>query len=367
MPDLGVRLQLLIGPTVPVPAPYPVMDALMSVEVRNDDRERDGFEMTFSLGKEPLLDYGLLRDGILDPPNRVTIMVIIGVLPNVLINGVITKHQLIPSYQPGQSQLRVTGEDTGLELDFEEKSVTYRNMSDSAIVTRIVGSYGMLPDVASTTEVPPEVERITTQQDTDLEFVRKLAERNGFVFYVEPTAVPGRSRAYWGPEERSGMPQPALTYNMGADSNVDYINPGFSALDPVTPRVAITEPLTRQSISIPVPTGFLPSLSGRSPAPLRTTVSRDTANLNLIQGMLRALMAARQAGDAVTASAELDAVRYGRALRARRPVDLRGVGNSYNGTWYVKQVTHRIRRGEYKQSFELRREGLGAARPGVVV
>jgi hypothetical protein len=29
MLDLGVRLQLLIGPTIPVPAPYDVVDALL--------------------------------------------------------------------------------------------------------------------------------------------------------------------------------------------------------------------------------------------------------------------------------------------------------------------------------------------------
>lgn len=361
MPDLGVRLQLLIGPTVPVPAPYPVVDALINLEVRNDDRERDGFDLNFSLGKEPLLDYGLLRDGLLDPPSRVSIMVSFGGLPQVLINGIVTRHQVIPSYEPGQSQLHVTGEDTGLELDFEEKSVIYRNMSDSAIVTQIVSGYGMQPDVTSTSDTPSEPERVTTQQGTDLRFIHRLAERNGFVFYVEPTAVPGRNRAYWGAEERSGQPQPALAYNMGADSNVDQISPGFSALESVTPRVTITEPFTRQSIPIPVPSGFLPSLASRPAQPLRTSVSRDTANLNFIQGMLRALTAARGSGDAATMSGELDAARYGRVLRPRRPVDVRGVGNSYNGTWYVKRVTHRIRRGEYKQSFELRREGLGAA------
>jgi hypothetical protein len=361
MPDLGVRLQLMIGPTVPMPAPYHVVDALLSLEVTNSDSERDGFQMTFSVGKEPLLDYGLLRDGLLDPPNRVMIIVIIGTLPQMLIDGMITRHELAPSRDPGQSQLTVTGEDIGLQLEFEDKSATYRNLSDSVIVTQIVSSYGLTPDVTSTEEVPPEVERITTQQCTDLEFIKKLARRNGFVFYVEPGDVPGLNRAYWGPEERSGTPQPPLKHDMGADTNVDYIQPGFSALDAVTPRVTITEPITRQSIPIPLPSGFLPSLASRPATPLRTTVPRDTANLNLIQGMLRALTEARGAGDAVTAYGELDAARYGHALRARRLVKVHGVGNSYDGTYYVQEVKHRIRRGEYKQSFRLKREGLGAA------
>ncbi|MDQ3055613.1 MAG: hypothetical protein M3R66_17920, partial [Actinomycetota bacterium] len=89
MVDLGIRLQLLIGPTVPLPAPYAVVDALMDLEVTNDDRDRDGFQMLFSLGKDSTLDYGLLHEGFLDPPTRVIIMVFIGVSTRVLIDGVI--------------------------------------------------------------------------------------------------------------------------------------------------------------------------------------------------------------------------------------------------------------------------------------
>jgi len=53
MPDLGARLQLLIGPTVPLPAPFPVVNALVSIEVTNRDAERDGFQMTFTLERIP--------------------------------------------------------------------------------------------------------------------------------------------------------------------------------------------------------------------------------------------------------------------------------------------------------------------------
>lgn len=368
MPNLGVRLQLLVGPTVPVPVSYDVIDALLEVEVTNSDSERDGFKMTFSLGRQSTAsDYFLLQSGLLDAPNRATIMVFFGALPQVLINGIITRQQVVPSYQPGQSQLHIWGEDTGLELDYEEKSVVHRNMSDSTIVTKIVGGYGLVPDVTFTSEVPTEIERVTSQQGADLAFVQYLAQRNGFVFYVEPTAAPGFNKAFWGPEARTGGSQSALTFNMGADSNVEQITPGFNALESVTPKVTITEPFTRRSIPIPVPSGIVPSLAGRASKPLRTSASRDTANLNFMQAALRVLMAAKGSGDAATMSGQLDAARYGRALRARRPVDVRGVGSSYDGTWYVKQVTHRIKRGEYKQSFELRREGLGATRPTVTI
>jgi hypothetical protein len=65
----------------------------------------------------------------------------------------------------------------------------------------------------------------------------------------------------------------------------------------------------------------------------------------------------------VTATGELDALRYGDVLRAHGLVGLRGAGYSYDGLYYVKQVTHTIRGGEYKQSFTLTREGVGATLP----
>lgn len=366
MLNLGVRLQLLIGPTVPVPAPFAVVDALTRLEVRNNDRERDGFQATFTLGKDSLFDYPLLRDGLLDPPNRIIIMITFGALPHVLIDGLITNHQIAPSSEPGQSSLTVTGEDISLQFDEEEKNTTHPNEPDSAIVTKIVASYGLVPEVTPTTDVPIEIDRISTQQGTDLAYIQKLADRNSFVFYIEPTDIPGVNTAYWGPENRLGLPQPALTLDMGADTNVEQFTIAFNSLAGVAPQVTIVEPLTKLSISIPAPNLLQPSLTSQPATPLRTTLLRDTANLNPIQAALRALSAASGSADAVTASGVLDTVRYGRALRSRRLVGVRGAGQNQDGVYYVKQVTHRIKRGEYKQNFTLAREGRGTLSPVVV-
>jgi hypothetical protein len=370
MPDLGVRLQLLIGPTVPVPAPGAVIDAFVELEVTNNDRERDGFQIKFSLGKDSPLDYGLLQRGLLDPPNRVIIMVIFGALPQVLIDGIITDHQVTPSNKPGESTLAVTGEDVSVMLDLEEKDETYPNQPDSVIVTRILAQYarfGLIPKVTPTTDVPLQTERIPTQQGTDLAYIQQLAQNNGFVFYIETTSVPNVNTAYWGVDNRLGMPQPALSMNMGTFTNVDSpMNFRYNALGPAAPQVKILEPFTKLSIPIPLPAGLRPPLASRPAPALRKTLPRDTANLNPMQAGLRGLSSSAQTSDAVTASGEIEAVRYGRVLRAGRLVGVRGAGLSYNGFYYVKQVTHRIKRGEYKQSFSLTREGRGALTPAVV-
>ena len=45
------------------------------------------------------------------------------------------------------------------------------------------------------------------------------------------------------------------------------------------------------------------------------------------------------------------------SLRPRGLVGVRGAGYTHDGIWYVKRVTHTIKRGEYKQSFTLTRDG----------
>jgi hypothetical protein len=114
MPDSGARLQLLIGPTVPKPAPYEVVDALIDLEVTSGEQELDGFRMNFSLGREKGADYELLKAGLLEPPNRVIVVISIGTRREVLIDGLITQHQVIHINQDGGSKLNVDGFDIGI-------------------------------------------------------------------------------------------------------------------------------------------------------------------------------------------------------------------------------------------------------------
>jgi hypothetical protein len=369
MLDTGIQLQILIGATVPEPAPFEVADALTIVEVTNRDSGLDGFQMTFSLGRDSPGDYPLLAKKYFEPPARVILIVRMGVLPQVLIDGIITDHQLAPSNTPGASTLVVTGGDISLRLNLEEQNKTFKNQSDSEIVETILKpykTYGLNAEVTKTDTRRQENEGNTTQQDTDLAFIQKLATRNGFVFYVEPTAIPQQTTAHWGPENEQRPTQSALSMNMGPDTNVESLSFGFDALAPGTPQISVLEPGSKRALPVSVPNQLRLALASQPAEPLRKTIQRDTANKDTSQAGIQALSLISSVTDAVTASGELNAVRYGHVLRARQLVDVRGVGKSYNGRYYVKEVKHNLKRGEYKQSFSLKREGRGALSPVVV-
>ncbi len=61
------------------------------------------------------------------------------------------------------------------------------------------------------------------------------------------------------------------------------------------------------------------------------------------------LAAAAQNAEVVTCEGSLDVTRYGGVLSARKLVGVRGAGPAFDGLYYVKSVTHKIKRGEYKQ------------------
>jgi hypothetical protein len=218
-------------------------------------------------------------------------------------------------------------------------------------------------------DVPIPIDRIPAQQGTDLEYIRQLADEVGYVFYIEPGPVAGTNVAYFGPEIKIGVPQPALNLDMDALTNVESLSFSFDPTKGVLPIVFIQNALTRVPIPIPIPNlnPLQPPL-GVLPTPLANiTVLKDTAKLNPMQAISRGLAEAKRSQDSVSANGSLDVLRYGRVLKARGLVGVRGAGLAYDGLYYVQSVTSTLKRGEFKQSFTLTRNGLISITPRVPV
>lgn len=368
--QLGVRLILMMGKTVPVPVSADVARALTRVEVTRDADARDGFKLTFDVGKDRSLDYALANAGATEIMNRVIVAVLIGALPEVLIDGVITLQQHQPRQEPGHSTFTVLGTDLGTVLDLEEKNEEYPNQPDFAIVTRLLGTYaalGLVPQVLPTTDVPIYLQRIPHQVETDFAFIRRLARRNGYVFYVEPITLLA-NRAYFGPETRLGVPLPALSLDSGTRSNVTFLSFNQDGLASVAPSGSFLEPITKTVLPIPpLPSLRLPPLAATATPAQRSVILRDAGNKSVAQALNASVSAVSNAPEPVTGTGELDTARYGAVLQARRPIGVRGAGRSYDGLYYVRKVTHHIdtRNYSYTQSFTLSREGTGSLLPAV--
>jgi len=371
----GIHLTLLIGPAVPIPAPQYVVDALTSVQV-NHDKERSGFQLSFAAGKNSPLLTTLLPAGYLDPiVTRVILIATLNGFPNVLMDGIITRQEIAPSNEPGQSTITVTGEDLSVLMDVIQIVRPYPAIPDVAKVYAALAPYAVfgiiplvIPPILTIVDIPTERYESQTMS-TDREYIKGLAQRCGYIFVVEPGPAPGTSIAYFGPDVNLPVPQSALNINMDANSNVESLSFSLDGLAKKVRIYTVLDPFTKKiPIPIPVPNinAFKPPLGARPTPPAKVEFASDVAQQRpdeAARGILGFLM---NNAEAITANGSLDVLRYGQILRARMLVGVRGAGLAYDGMYYVNSVTHNIKRGEYKQNFTLARDGLISLTPRVV-
>lgn len=376
----GIQMSLLMGPVIPFPAPRVVMEALSSVEVRTSDNAASGFQLTFQFtSKSELNTIFLIAAGnstsMASPPLRVLLIVTLNGSPQPLFDGVMTNVEVQAGRGGAPGTVTVTGEDVTKVMDMQDLSgLPFPAMPVEARVALLCAKYapfGLIPLVIPILfpDVQIPIDKIPAQQGSDLQYIRQLAEDVGYVFYVEPGPAPGTNVAYFGPEIKIGAPQPALNVDMDALTNVESLSFSFDPTKGVLPIVFIQNQLTRFPIPIPIPNlnPLQPPL-GVLPTPIANLkILKDTARLNPMQAILRGLAEARKSQDSVTATGGLDVLRYGRLLKARGLVGVRGAGVAYDGLYYVQSVKTNMKRGEIKQSFTLTRNGLVSITPTVPV
>jgi hypothetical protein len=371
----GIHLTLLVGPVVPLPTPQIVIEALRTVKVTSSTGAHgdSGFELTFAFSADSPLNTIFLIAGAQTPMLRVVIIATINSVPQVLMDGVMTNHQVQPGPPGGASSLTVMGKDLTKVMALQDfGGLPYPAMPIEARVALIVAKYamfGLIPFIVPTlfTDVPVPIDRIPTHEGTDLEYVERLAREVGYVFYIEPGPAPGTNVAYFGPPIKIGLPQPALSIDMDAHTNVESLSFRFETAETALPIVLVQIPQTRFAIPIPIPqvNPLQPPL-GAIPAPItNVTVLRDIARLTVPQALGRGVAEASRSQDAVTGTGSLDVLRYGRVLRARQLVGVRGAGLAFDGLYFVEQVTSTLKRGELKQEFSLSRNGIVSLLPVV--
>jgi hypothetical protein len=369
----GVQLSLYIGP-IPLAAPRAIVDSLVFAKVDSGSGDtQSGFELTFELpARSPLKTLFLITGSSALPLVRVVLVVTINGRAQPIIDGVTTVVQMIPG-QGGVSKLVVMGKDLTALMDIIEiPGLPFPAMPPSVRVLVCIAKYaalGVIPMVIpSIVDFPPlPVQQIPQQRGSDYAYVKRLAADAGYVFYMEPGPVPGTSKAYWGPEIRVGEPQPALTTNMDAQTNVEELSFSFDKERKAIPIVFFQEGISKAPIGIPIPdiTPLNPPLGLIPPLPPRIEKLDDTAHMPAPQALMKGLAWAGQHSDSVFGNGRLDVAKYGRLLKSRQLVGVRGAGTPYDGLYYVKSVTHEIERGSYKQSFSLARNALISTVPTV--
>lgn len=374
----AINLTLMAGPVVPLPVPRIVLDSLEQIRVTSSAGSVSGFQMNFTFNNRSELNTifliaGAVNETPVTPALRILVIITINGMPQPLFDGVMTNIQ-VQAGQNGQAgTITITGEDLTKVMDKQDWSgLPYPAMPIAARVALICSKYAAygivpIPIPEIFLDVPIPVEKIPAQEGTDLQYIKSLAEEVGHVFYIEPGPVPGTNIAYFGPEIKIGVPQPALNIDMDAHTNVESLSFSFDPTKGVLPIVFIQNPQTRIPIPLPIPdiNPLQPPLAALSTTLSNIKVMKDTAKMNPMKALSKGVAEAAKSQDSVTASGTLDVVQYGRLLKSRQLVGVRGAGLAYDGLYFVKSVTSTIKKGELKQNFELTRNGLISLTPVV--
>jgi hypothetical protein len=366
-------MTLMMGPIIPVTVPRVVLDSLASVEVKVEDVGQSGFQLIFSIDKQsPLQILFLLTGGMPLLFMRCIVIATVNGVANVLIDGVITNNQLSPGDKGSNSTLTITGKDLTALMDQSNWSgFPFPACPREARVALLCAKYaffGVIPIIIPSVliDISLPIESIAGQQGTDLQYIQSMAAEVGYVFYIAPGPTAGVSTAYWGPQIKVGPVQPALNADMDAYSNVESMHFNFDQEKNKIPLLYIYNQETGVSIPIPIPPitplnpplGLIPPLPTNLIPPDLKAFREDAAKLPIPQAIMLGLAEAAKNAEAVTCEGSLDVTRYGGVLSARKLVGVRGSGPAFDGLYYVKSVTHKIKRGEYKQNFTLTRNGL---------
>jgi phage protein D len=242
-------------------------------------------------------------------------------------------------------------------MDREEKLHAWPNEKDSSIAAQIFDLYGFSSVVEDTQVVHDEAVSTIIQRETDIQFLKRLALRNGFECYVEGTT------GFFRKAQLGAPPQPVLAVHFGRETTVNRVTFAVNALTPANVTMFDVDLASREVLEATVTASQQPALGAiRSDPPLGIPPGQVFVRMNARTGLPE--MAALCQGSFhegewfVTAEGEIAGNQYGHVLKPWRTVTMKGVGETYSGVYYVTHVTHRLTPSGYTQFFRAKRNAF---------
>ncbi len=342
-------------------APAELLAAIQHLEVEEHDSLASIMRLTFAIAiAQGGSRWTVVDDDLFPRLAEVALSIKSGSAdPEPVLTGYVIETRAVFGEEPSTSTMDVVAMDSSVLMNLEEKIKAWPNMADSDIAQSIFGDYNLTPVVDTAEPTRQEDEVVPIQRGTDMQLLRRLAERNGFDLFIASGAngVEGHFHA----PRLDDPPQGVLTVGFGGASNVSSLTVTHDALRPTTASAAQLAISSQEAQSGEADSVSLADLGGTSlleaDHPRATLLARtglvDTAEL---QTLTQAVV--NRSSWAVRADGELNTDHYEGLLRARKPVSVRGVGQTLSGTYYVERVLHSFTQDGYTQQFTLRRNAL---------
>jgi hypothetical protein len=255
----------------------------------------------------------------------------------------------------GASQIVVRAVDRTVEMDRVERVMSWPGSADSAIASTIFSSYGFAAEVEPTQSGPSPDAFTPLQRGTDLAFLRSLAAKRGYSMFLEVDGdkVVGHFRTI----DPAAPSSASLRLGFGADAYSSQIEVDFDGGGAV--RAARIPALADGPTDANVDGSD--ELMGDEPitVPATSLLGPDDVD-GEIDPFEAATAQARRAAFGVRLTAKTDPIRRGPLVRARRTVDVAGLGSRLSGLYLAERVRHRLDADHHEQEVVLIRNALGS-------
>jgi len=335
-----------------------------SMVVTEDPDRGSSFEVKIALCRNDDGSWPHVDDPKLTVWNEVELVAEFPDTPETIIKGYISHVTQVADRKSGTITLTIQGVDALYLLQLEDKCRVWRMKSYEQIAVEIIGKYkdlATVPKSAPDPGVAPEELPAVTQRATDFRLLRELARRLGFEFYAENRDV------HFHAPELTGTPQKLIATMFGDETNCDHLQVQADGTLPTSIRMSCVNPFTGEMEKpVELKSSDLPALGTTDLKDLRGSgVPQTSLVLRRLGALPRRVMTAlvqgamRRHGWWVTATGTLNGLKYGKVLRSKRTVTIKGFGKTHNGVYYVRKVSHRLGPRTYTMDFEAVRNRIG--------
>lgn len=292
--------------------------------------------------------------------NRVTVHACFPQQTETVIDGYIAEVALSTQPEQGNVAVEIRGVDGAYFMNLEQKMRIWTGKTYEAIAKEILQDYDFEKQVAEAGDANGEPHAVA-QRGTDHAFLRELARRKGYEFFIQG------GTGFFRPAQLEGTPQKLIAVNFGEETNCTQFHVEADGTAPTVATTMFVDTMTGRVSESRCERSDLRALGARTldtqrgaaGAPQAVHIGRRLGGLDqtraddYTRGMLR------RNGWWVRATGRLNGLRYGRVLRSRKLVTLKGAGPTYNGVYYVRKVRHELTMRTYDMSFEAVRNAVG--------
>jgi hypothetical protein len=257
----------------------------------------------------------------------------------------------------GLPQITVSGFDLSycMTIGTGKEPLKWANRKDSEIVAELAGQYGLNPKVEDTKVKHPITEK---GQQSDMQFIEKLAERNGFEFYTFDTDLYFQRPKNVRETANNGDPVVFLEWGRGLLS----FSPEMNISQQITKvEVRGWDVNSKKEIVGTAGKGDEPRRdTGRqSGGDVMQTVCRDQGELKIRVPVFSKQEADRWAQAILKKRAEQFVQGSGESIglpeiRADENIKLEGLGTPFSKVYYIEQSTHTINSSGYRTTFKVK-------------